>query len=260
MSKISADDLVNFLKARAWLHDFVGPHFSQALREKTPSLCNHATLLERSVRTYRKDGPAMPPLDQEILLSATTADEQRFWQYACAVVSPGTVLLESTPARKTNINNALSLIEQNCPKIHAAMQSWLTKIIPVQNPAYRSASHPHFFGAIFLNPDRDPKELAISIVHEFAHQELFLLNLADRLVNSDSDFSLVHAPFQNKLRPPIGRLHSAHALFRMIDIEQKIQHENYLPHKKTLEETIDSFKAEELTPIGQRLIREVYAQ
>lgn len=102
----------------------------------------------------------------------------------------------------------------------------------------------------------DYKNLAVSIVHEMAHQELFVFNLLDRLVQAEADFNLVHAPFQGTVRPPIGRLHSLYALFRMVDFEKQAG----LPsekHEQLIFDTIRSFQDFELTDFAKRLVQSI---
>ena len=104
----------------------------------------------------------------------------------------------------------------------------------------------------------DAEALAISIIHELAHQELFLINLVDRLIRSDVDFRLAHAPYQNKPRPPIGRFHSAHALFRMIQLEESISPESAERHQLLLAQTVETFLPNEVTDYGRTILNEVY--
>jgi HEXXH motif-containing protein len=117
-----------------------------------------------------------------------------------------------------NIAAAVALLRATDPLLAKAFDEAIEGVVIVDGVAFRSASHPHGFGVIFLSAERcrsAPAEIALSLVHELAHQELFLVNLIDRLVREGSDHSLLHAPYQGKERPPIGRLHSAHALWRM---------------------------------------------
>ncbi len=102
----------------------------------------------------------------------------------------------------------------------------------------------------------DYKNLAVSIVHEMAHQELFLINVLDRLVEESADFSLVHAPFQGIVRPPIGRLHSLYALFRMVEFEKQSGLPNER-HQQLIFDTIDSFQDFELTDFARQLVRAI---
>ncbi|CBW27929.1 hypothetical protein BMS_3175 [Halobacteriovorax marinus SJ] len=125
----------------------------------------------------------------------------------------------------------------------------------VSAPNFRGASHPHSLFCLYLNfSECENKEDVIkSIVHEIAHQELFLLNLEDRLVLEGSDEELRYAPFQRKERPPIGRLHSAHVMFRLIMHQDKFKYklEN---ERELLRQTIETFDRSQLTEFGMKLV------
>ncbi len=101
------------------------------------------------------------------------------------------------------------------------------------------------------------EQLAVSLIHEMGHQELFLINLLDRLVNSDFDYNLVHAPFQGKERPPIGRLHSLFDFFRMIQFERSANL-NCVRHEELYLETENSFENGELTFFARELIESIH--
>ena len=128
---------------------------------------------------------------------------------------------------------------------------------------YYGASHPHYLGTLFLGArdQHDFIDFAVSMVHECAHQELFLLNFVDRLVSEGWDHSQVHAPYQEKSRPTIGRLHSAHALYRMVQLLSVVEPSGQRHRKfsKILRQNRDAFLPGELTPLGSILIEEVYA-
>jgi hypothetical protein len=127
---------------------------------------------------------------------------------------------------------------------------------------FRGASHPHFLGSVFhcFRPNDSIFDFLVSLVHESAHQELFLINFIDRLINEEYDFNLIHAPYQNKERPPIGRLHSLHALFRMIQFakiyDEKNERVPFLVSK--FRQNLYSFEQNELTHFGSFLRGEVY--
>lgn len=154
------------------------------------------------------------------------------------------------------ITDAHRLIAQKCPDVWGYLKKYVRHYMKVANVPYRSASWPHSFGCIFVGESalqRSPVDLSISLIHELAHQELFLVNLVDRLVTSNADYNLVHAPFQGRARPPIGRLHSFYALFRMIHFVEKMDlsgeaYANYL------NETYKTFEEEELTPFAKKLV------
>lgn len=143
-----------------------------------------------------------------------------------------------------------------------SLNNFLEYALFLDRVQFRGASHPHFLGSLFLHisPSDSIFDFLVSLIHESAHQELFLINFTDRLVNEKYDFNLIHAPYQNKARPPIGRLHSLHALFRMIQFVV-----NFDPHNEKLpffiskfNQNINSFALNELTEFGAFLKREVY--
>lgn len=142
--------------------------------------------------------------------------------------------------------------------------NFLEYIVLLENVTFQGASHPHYLSTLFIkNPDKTEQiKFYLSVIHESAHQELFLINFLDRLVNEKYDYNMIHAPYQNKKRPPIGRLHSLHALYRMIQfsLNNKIESEHVLTLKNKFLENINSFSQGELTEFGFNLIKKVYEE
>ncbi|MCI5072832.1 HEXXH motif-containing putative peptide modification protein [bacterium] len=158
----------------------------------------------------------------------------------------------------TKVQKAFFYLKKHCLTSYKNTNETITHICFFKSDSWKSGSHPHFFGCIFLNIDQAIEELALAIVHELAHQELFLLNLIDRLVLSDSDYNLVHAPFQKRERPPIGRLHSAHALFRMRQFKKSAK-QSTSDLDLTLKNTIKTFNSgRELTTFANKIIHDIY--
>lgn len=137
----------------------------------------------------------------------------------------------------------------------------IREVVWVEGVKFRGASSPRAMTAVFFCKENvvTSRELAISIVHEMAHQELFCFNLLDPLVPGGQE-KHIHAPLQGVARPPMGRLHSAHALFRMITLEKIIAPELVTKHSLHLFQTIKTFADEELTDFGHRLVHEVYPE
>jgi HEXXH motif-containing protein len=80
-----------------------------------------------------------------------------------------------------------------------------------------SGSSPRFFGCILVPTEhfeRPPAVFAGELVHKMAHQELFVLNACDRLVQPAGDDVWRFSIFAGVRRPTMGRLHAAHAIFR----------------------------------------------
>lgn len=133
-------------------------------------------------------------------------------------------------------------------------------LVPLSGSDFGAASTPRLLGCLFITRawlELPFEKRMTSLVHELAHQELFVINLTDRLVNSSADYSLVHAPLQGTLRPPIGRLHAAHSLHRMRQFQRRVgwgSGEN----ERLLAETCATFSDGELTPFAAGLVRDVY--
>ena len=131
----------------------------------------------------------------------------------------------------------------------------LTHFARVNYPGL-GTSYPQSFGTVYFGNrllDVTVDELTISLCHELAHHELFLINLYDRLINPEFDRSLRFAPFQNKERPPIGRLHSLFALFRMI-LSQRRCGADFANNLIKYTATEESFGSNELTPFANAML------
>lgn len=124
---------------------------------------------------------------------------------------------------------------------------------------FMGASHPKTFGMVFFGNflmNQPTSQAAISIVHELAHHELFLINLIDRLIDESFDRSEKFSPLQKKSRPPIGRLHALYALFRMTQFMAVAGHE-ISENRQKIGETIDTFESRELTEFSQQLLEAI---
>jgi HEXXH motif-containing protein len=157
-----------------------------------------------------------------------------------------------------SIDRSTQVITDAWPEAAGTLLDSIDESAPILCPGMRSASHPHLWGLLFLAPAQDEIALSVSLVHELAHQELFLLNLLDPLVQPESLTDSVYSPYQNKNRPSIGRLHSAHALFRMIEIERRLNLAVRAQHLEYLKATLKTLSDDLTTGFSRRLIHEVY--
>ena len=157
---------------------------------------------------------------------------------------------------RRKLQEALMIVEQANQGLSAVRESNIAGFIRVAGVNFRSASHPHIFGLILLGDgvlEQSDQQLAVSVVHEMAHQELFLVNLLDRLVNEPWDYNQVHAPFQGTKRPPIGRLHSLWALYRMVQFQRSIGNINR-KYQDLLRQNVEAFEDQELTSFAKKLV------
>lgn len=160
----------------------------------------------------------------------------------------------------------LNQIRQIAPKLAELYQATIEAIVLTNGVGFTAASSPKLFGLIIIT-DRYcglPKsERMLSMIHELAHQELFLINLIDRLIPASTEQNLIYSPFQERDRPPIGRLHACHVLFRMVQFI-KTATKKYFPEEQLMRLKIELKaciasidKENELTHFGRKLI-EIY--
>jgi len=253
------------IEAGAWTFEELAPRFRSALmgrilnaQEGQVELLESRSLMEISLRAYEPS--AMSSWqgfsgNQKFLKRAERTDELAIQALIADKVSSGGTPASFCPEEIALISDAESFLRAYSPTTSQLKERWVPSFMKLANVPFRSGSHPHVFGCIFLGErisEFSAANLATSIVHEMAHQELFLFNLLDRLVESNADFKLAHAPFQGTKRPTIGRLHSFYALFRMVEFERSAG----LPtsrHADLLQETAETFEPNDLTEYGQRL-------
>ncbi len=126
-----------------------------------------------------------------------------------------------------------------------------------------STSSPKLLGTIFINKsvfETLPSEIDITIVHEMAHQELFLLNMVDLLIDSNKINNLAHARFQGYERPPIGRFHSLHSIFRMTKYAEKSGHLLFEKLRVDYLNALDDLKVDELSSFGAKIYNQIYVE
>lgn len=250
------------LQKGEWINPVLEPTFREGLLRAHPECEPYSSSTRLTALHYRKrsmpETEASRPSVQLLSFANEGPDKVSFWSEAAETISPGVTLAIHGTKWSQTISKALEIIGSALPSALTTLQSHASYLCSLSTEKFRSACHPHYFGTLFLAVTDDPTSLAVSLVHEMAHQELFLINLVDRLVNTKSDFNLVHAPYQGRARPPIGRLHSAHALFRMIQLEAKITPLKAAQHAELLNKTIANFEEDELTPFARKLVNEVY--
>lgn len=247
-----------------WVFDLIGPLFREGLISRLGPSVRELKLptMELSLNAYGVSGiePHLLKrtgrfLDEEAFLDRDSETLQRLAVGVYTSARP----IPFSQERKSVITTAERFIASKSMATGELVERWISTYLLLGDVHFRSGSSPHAFGCVFLGEKMDSlafENLAVSIVHEMAHQELFLFNLIDRLVNAEADFNLVHAPFQGIKRPPIGRLHSLYALFRMVEFEKlaDLPHER---HQQLLLDTIHSFEEFELTDFAKRLLRSI---
>jgi hypothetical protein len=267
---MSLKDLaLNTIESGGWTFDDLAPRFRSALLRRivdaqdgqlseierrslmTLTLLAYEPGISRRWRGLDEQSTFLPlPSDKESSVVARKLAEK---------VSIGGLPSALTSEDMNLIVRAETFLKDIAPHTFALKERWVRSYMKLENVGFRSASHPHAFGCIFFGSrirEFSEKEVAVSVVHEMAHQELFLFNLLDRLVESEADFKLVHAPFQGIVRPTIGRLHSLYALYRMVEFEQQASISSDR-HADLLFATAETFTPGDLTEYGAKLVATV---
>ncbi len=156
------------------------------------------------------------------------------------------------------------LMSEAYPELFSQYIKSISSITFVETQYFGSASSPRCFGNLYIGThifkEQGLEELVYMIAHELGHIELFLVNTLDRLVTAKLDKSFVVAPFQGVPRPPIGRLHSCHAIYRMLWFDRKYNrfHKDQPILKSQLDETVQTLLKEECTEYGKKILHDVY--
>lgn len=259
------------IETGAWTFDVLAPRFRSALVGRILSAqdgrgesLENRSLMELTLRAYepRIVRSWQGFKNQGRFLDRASGDDLTVQALIAEKVFGGGTPSSFSSSDLTLISQAEAYLRQASPTVASLKDRWAPSFMKLANVGFRSGSHPHAFGCIFFG-DRISEfsvpEVATSIVHELAHQELFLLNLVDRLVESDADFKLVHAPFQGTKRPTIGRLHSLYALFRMVEFQRALGLLS-TRHSDMLLATSQTFDPRDLTEYGERLVNAVVAR
>lgn len=254
MNPIDRHWLFSELHAGRWILPSVGTHFRhellQLLSQKSQSELKALPTCVLSAAFYRNENAGefkSRRLPSHPIMIVDEGAERVFWNRALKELVGSEARLAAISASDLLvIDSAVSEILEVIPELKASFDL-IDHFVFYESSEWAASSQPHYFGAIFLKSSLLKNgKLAETIVHELAHQELFGLNLLDRLVAEAADEKRTYAPFQRVERPTIGRLHAAHALYRVSQF--------YARAEKTLDQTICTFDPGDLTELGSFLL------
>jgi len=251
--------ILSELEAGQWTLSSIAPSFRRRLMAETKSQPQEKNLSELCMGFYGKVGPhdiVIPNQRKELDVARVSNEVRGLIERTFASDYSGAAMISFESEISQKLQTALELIHRTDAGISLLLNQLVAAFVRVKSVNFRSASHPQIFGLILIGDgahELTAKQLAVSVVHELAHQELFLINLLDRLVNQPFDYNEIHAPFQGTKRPPIGRLHSMWALYRMVQF-QKIQNETDQKYQELLLKNLEAFEDQELTPFGKKLV------
>ncbi len=254
--QIITNKVLDVISKGEWGHDLIAPQFKRKLKQELSS--SDDSLLSLSAQRYLdlniKFNPQPDPESLSFFHMGQGMREDAVLGLSRSI-SPEALLAEFTSEDRMLINKALSLIQRTWLEAYTSTISTFELLILLDKVSFRSGSTARAYGAVFLGmPFRafSEGEAATALVHELAHHELFLVNLLDRLVVESQDNRLEYAPLQGVQRPPIGRLHSLYALFRMLEF--KVRTNSFDPLlKQKFDQTYLSLRGD-LTPFGLALV------
>lgn len=166
------------------------------------------------------------------------------------------------------IGRSLALIEAADPELGARLDSSVDWYFPIDSPdqmTHNSFSVRYLFGAIFLSAAYEDLRLAEAMVHEFHHNELYLLQESEMLAGVVEN-DVFYSPFRPDPRPFDGLMH---ALFVFTGVANFIARAERLPtmtaqarglrHRRCevvrqLRIGLTQVPSARLTPIGAELV------
>ena len=238
--------ILSELEEGQWTLASIAPSFRRRLTAETKSQIQEKNLSELCMGFYGKVRPhdiVIPNQRKELDMARVNNEVRGLIEKTFVADYHGATLTSFESEISQRLQTALELIHRTDVGISLLLNEVVAAFVRVKSVNFRSASHPQIFGLILIGDG----------VHELAHQELFLINLLDRLVNQPFDYNEVHAPFQGTKRPPIGRLHSMWALYRMVQF-QKLQNEADPKYRELLLKNVEAFEDQELSPFGKKLV------
>lgn len=255
----AAEKVLSLLSSGRWSLDAIAPAYARVLAKKAGANPDHRiselTMICHGDVAEAQAGvkPNQMTLDQ----NSVGPGAAKFIEMTVAHEYPMARIGSFDSSMLRRLNEALAVIESTDSAVGRIVRKHIEGFVFVSDVNFRTASFPHFQGIVILGSkafDLSPIQLAISIVHETAHQELFMVNVVDRLINEPFDFNEVHAPFQGTRRPPIGRLHSLWALYRMVQFQKIIGQVNS-KHRELLLQNCEAFEPGELTAFAAKLVQ-----
>lgn len=242
------------LKSGGWIFSRIQPLFHSSLQKRCRVSENQVlTTLQLTLLAYLNISLIFNPSAKEkIFISPSDFAKTSDFDFLISKVYPEGSPKSFSKSEYLLISETVHFLKQKSPPLYSIFNDVFLAFCRVESGRFCGASHPHAFGMYFAGNrffSLEVEERAVSLVHELAHQELFLIQLIDRLVEAEADYRMAHAPYQNSLRPPIGRLHSLAALARMISFCDLIGKDNE-QLKQKFQENFNSFADGDLTEYG----------
>lgn len=252
------DDVIENLKNSAWNFQLILPIYLSTLH-KSEFVANWTRLpvFYKSMLHFKKITHVQPPRTPKgKIYNPLTLHDSASQDYIKQVFGINCVCNSIGRKELEDINKATKMLEEKDHETYKNFYSFADGLSVITGSTFRSGTHPHIWGLIFLNNDyikSESRKVALSIVHEMGHLELYLINSLDRMIAPGEEKNNKFSPFQQRARPPLGRLHSAHALYRMI-LSNLSTEEEKNEFRRILCDTCKTFDEEELTPFAKEIL------
>lgn len=221
--------------------------------------------------------PASAPLE-EPALSATAQDFlRRAFLDDIGLTADLTGPAADETARATEmIDSALTAFRSALPERHAEFSELVSQIVlakpgPEADRGFGGATVFDAFGALLVNAQnlRTPEGTLMSLVHESAHQRLFLCHLDDPVLLNDAEARYV-SPLREEPRPMEGVFHAAWVSAHMALVADGMMQADGAPDwvaglaqyreraATAVRDAVPTIEAgAEFTPLGQALFQEL---
>lgn len=233
---ISKKELIlNILKEGDWCFETLSPHVLEIVQIQNNSFAFPVNSLKNNLIFYYNK--IISPFESLFYCNINNVE---FNTLLVSKINKSSIISSFSVLEQQKIRDSLEYIKT----IKSGHSKFIEELsfVKMISSDFKSASNPHFTGVIFLTNQLNFSnniEVTRSIVHELAHNELFLINFYDRLILDNFDNELSYSPYQKTNRPPLGRLHSMWALFRMIQYDKIVG--------KSVHDEFDLFKSTDLT-------------
>jgi hypothetical protein len=122
------------------------------------------------------------------------------------------------------ISKSLELIEVAMPHLYSQMISFIRYYIPMDAPnqlTHNSMSVKYLSGVIFISSAYNDFRLAEALVHEYHHNELYLLQETESLFKHNDE--LYYSPFREDPRPLNGLFHAVYVFSGVAEFIKNIE-------------------------------------
>ncbi len=147
--------------------------------------------------------------------------EDRSWLMVHGVTMHGLARLDGEPASRfaSVLREALAAMSERDPALHAELTDMITALIPLENPQGHgsvSSSYMNLKGAICLSHAEDPLLQAETLIHEFCHQKMNQLLVADPVLLPGQAGQVFYSPWrEDARRAALCLLLGAHAFLNV---------------------------------------------